>query len=174
MDSENDVAEHSAGTDRWVSVDIQLPPEDVPVWLHGPRHTWIGCRTYVVGEGWFWAECGQPWVEDGNWTADVADFDDYEATHWRPLPTLPTATTAQVEPMVIPCVSCGAGLNSVFSDGEWDTMQPCGGCEVQIIASYGSTKFDDVTTCTKFRGVICDDCVTAMLSRLQKQGGDSG
>lgn len=77
--------------DGWVSVDIQLPPEDVPVWLHGPRHTWIGCRTHVVGEGWFWAECGQPWIKDGKWVADVADVDDYEATHWMPLPTLPLA-----------------------------------------------------------------------------------
>jgi len=78
---------------------------------------------------------------------------------------------ATTDPVVMQCVQCQTKLESAC--GEGDTMQPYGGCEVQIIAAYGSTKFDDCLLGRKFRGVICDACVEEMLPRLQAQNGDS-
>jgi len=79
--------------------------------------------------------------------------------------------SAPVEPLVMQCAQCQTKLESAC--GEGDTMQPYGGCEVQIIAAYGSAKFDDCLLGRKFRGVICDNCLEKILPRLHAHNEDS-
>ena len=52
-----------------------------------------------------------------------------------------------------PCCSCGKMLECAVRD--WSSYQPYGGCEITIIGSYGSRRYDPAT----LRGIICDDCV---------------
>ena len=64
-----------------------------------------------------------------------------------------------------PCVVCGTKLSSVNED--WKHMQPYGGGEIQLIFSFGSTKYDLNIGATTFRGVICDGCAEKMMINLE-------
>lgn len=79
------------GDQQWISVDSDLPELDQVVWLWNGESCWIGCRSYVAGEGWFWCDCGKPWwdVKKKTWSCDVSDMDDYKVTHWARLITPP-------------------------------------------------------------------------------------
>lgn len=76
----------------WVSVDERLPEMDEPVWLFEPGTSpWIGGRG-EGGEGWLW--CSTQGTEyqrsDGTWScASMIADDDYQPTHWQPLPAAP-------------------------------------------------------------------------------------
>jgi hypothetical protein len=81
---------------KWISVSIELPPMDVPVWLWTGTDTpsfFIGCRA-MNGEEWFWCHCygSQYWDrEKQRWDAGDAEMDDdYKPTHWMALPHPPT------------------------------------------------------------------------------------
>lgn len=63
-----------------------------------------------------------------------------------------------------PCAICEKHLESVWED--WHNLQPDGGCELQIIASFGSKKFDHHIHSTCFSGVVCDECVERIMPRL--------
>ena len=81
---------------EWISVKDRTPEEGVPVWViesdyQGPI---IMEYNYVVGEDHdFWAWCrvyDVPGYYKGKWHSDSAEHDDdYEVTHWMPLPEPP-------------------------------------------------------------------------------------
>jgi hypothetical protein len=66
-----------------------------------------------------------------------------------------------------PCVKCGKRLEPAVD--HWKTYQPFQGCEIQIIGSFGSTRFDKNIHNTVFRGVICDDCATEFVGWMDEQ-----
>lgn len=76
-----------------------------------------------------------------------------------------------------PCVVCGFQLERATPS--WDTMQPYGGGEMQLIFSYGSVKFDKHFEPTVFRGLICDECASDLVDKMEElnngsQKGESG
>ncbi len=77
---------------RWISVDEQLPPIEMPAWLKQEgriRPIFIGCHT-DTGEGLLWADCnGSEYWTGSKWRCAEAEFDDYKITHWMPLPEPP-------------------------------------------------------------------------------------
>ena len=64
------------------------------------------------------------------------------------------------------CVCCGKQLESVWG-ADWVSLQPNGGCEIQIIGSWGSKKFDINPNFTVFKGVVCDECAGMMTKQMQ-------
>lgn len=48
----------------------------------------LGQRYYVDGEGWLWA-CGVGYVFGDLATVEIEADDDYNVTHWMPLPEPP-------------------------------------------------------------------------------------
>lgn len=78
---------------EWISVDTGLPPLDVPVWLvTNNGGIFIGCRSDDAG-GWLWGNCyGDFWLDSNNkWRTDTCETDDYNVTHWMPLPAPPVS-----------------------------------------------------------------------------------
>lgn len=78
--------------DNWISVDTELPPLDLPVWLYFPdiRQPIIGCRS--DDDGWLWGRCYDDYWYDpdkGTWRTTTCDTDDYHPSHWRRLPEPP-------------------------------------------------------------------------------------
>lgn len=76
----------------WISVDERLP--DLGTLVLG----WDGAlgvfsRDYVPGEGWLWARQSYAWnlTDPSGIEAD----DDYQVTHWKPLPAPPAAQPQQ-------------------------------------------------------------------------------
>ena len=64
-----------------------------------------------------------------------------------------------------PCAVCGKMLESAV--GDWDSYQPWGGGEVNLVFAFGSRKFDGggfQSSC--FRGLICDECGEKMVGRM--------
>lgn len=64
-----------------------------------------------------------------------------------------------------PCTFCGRMLKSALPDGDWSTLQPYGGGEVQFHFCYGSNRFDYFPSAV-FRGLICDDCGERYIDRM--------
>jgi hypothetical protein len=90
----------AADAKDWRNVDECLPEFDVPVWLFEPgRNIWIGARSHEV-EGWLWGNCyGAAYSRpDGTWDSDTNECDDdYQPTHWMPLPGVPAIAALQPE-----------------------------------------------------------------------------
>lgn len=72
-----------------------------------------------------------------------------------------------IEPSPKRCILCHRNLLPVFEEDGWKHMQPYGGCEVQIIGSFGSTKFDQSMGSTVYRGVICDGCAEGIVHLME-------
>lgn len=64
-----------------------------------------------------------------------------------------------------PCVMCGKELESAI--GGWETLQPYGGGEINLMFAYGSCKFDLSMHTTVFRGIICDDCAEKIVPKME-------
>jgi hypothetical protein len=64
--------------EAWIDVQDELPDEDCSVLVATPEYVAIGVR--LQGD---WEVFLTPW--DGPY-----DESDYEVTHWRPMPLLPT------------------------------------------------------------------------------------
>jgi hypothetical protein len=82
-----------AALGRWVKVEDELPPLNVPVWVFLPSigQPVIGGR-FDKGDGWFWCLCDDEfyWDKDEHvWKADNCDGDDAVPTHWAYLITPP-------------------------------------------------------------------------------------
>lgn len=74
---------------KWMP--IETVPEEVPVWLYEKGRTiWVGTHEYD-SDGWcFTNTYGAHYFNDGKWVTDTADWDDdYQPTHWMPLPEPP-------------------------------------------------------------------------------------
>jgi hypothetical protein len=76
----------------WISVDEQLPPENQTVLAYSKetKFVFIGAHVYLNDDGWFWSkalDCDL-WIEDGNIVTECEIDDDYQVTHWHPLPKI--------------------------------------------------------------------------------------
>lgn len=75
----------------WISVNDRLPEEGRAVWLCNPNHgiVFVGCLCDFGDDGWCWgASNGTTYIKDGRIVAEC-DADDYDITHWMPLPEPP-------------------------------------------------------------------------------------
>lgn len=86
------------GKDGWISVKDRTPPEDTPVWCSiSDGEPFVGGYCFVDGDeasGWAWHTCENSHFmnTNGEWEADDFIWDDqYDVTHWQPLPTEPAA-----------------------------------------------------------------------------------
>lgn len=89
---ENERLKAQAVLDVWNLVSEGNPPEDVPVWLAQGDRVWIGTFNQEP-EGWVFTNCynSQFWTDE-KWDCNEAEFDDdYAPTHWKHLPTPPSA-----------------------------------------------------------------------------------
>jgi len=66
------------------------------------------------------------------------------------------------------CVICGTVLTCAVND--WSTYQPYMGGEIRLVFSYGSCKFDNHMAETEFRGIICDDCGSELVPKMDYVG----
>lgn len=67
-----------------------------------------------------------------------------------------------------PCTVCDKLLECAVQS--WDTYQPYGGGEIQLIFGYGSCELDNHGfRSTIFRGIICDECALKMTRRIDEQ-----
>jgi hypothetical protein len=86
--------ETEGGLGRWTEISNEPPPPGIPVWLWDGMHIWIGAHD-DTGEGWcFGNTYGHIWrnPKTGDWeTTDNEWDDDYQPTHWMPLPEPPAA-----------------------------------------------------------------------------------
>jgi hypothetical protein len=77
----------------WISAAERQPELDTPVWLFEPgRGMWVGELSYT-GDGWLYVNTyGSHYSRpDGTWSSTSNDVDDdYQPTHWKPLPLPPS------------------------------------------------------------------------------------
>lgn len=75
---------------KWISVDDSLPPIDQICWLRFPNGViFMGGRGDFDSEDWLWGRLyDSPSYNpfSGEWHGDIEMDDDYEVTHWMPLP----------------------------------------------------------------------------------------
>jgi len=78
----------------WISVDDELPELEVPIWIYVNGRILMGCRSNYAGEGWVWCRLyDMPFYmkhRDDKWDFEPYSDDDYQPTHWKPLPKPPT------------------------------------------------------------------------------------
>lgn len=76
----------------WIKCSDRLPELDTPVWLRMPENIMIVGERSSSTDGWMWAACyGFYFNAIGEWDANESDAsDEYEPTHWQPLPAPPT------------------------------------------------------------------------------------
>ena len=81
---------------RWIALKDARPDENETVWLYNnvSRFLALGCRAWVGGDskesGWLWSlSNGTIYSENRKIVSEGEAYDDYEFTHWCPLPTLP-------------------------------------------------------------------------------------
>jgi hypothetical protein len=122
-------------TDGWISVKDSLPEIELVVWLHEPqRGSFVGARV-DHGDEWLWGNTYGSHFDrhDGTWSATSLECDDdYQPTHWMPLPAYPGA--AQGEP-----VYCGCGDQIMPDDGA-----RCGTC---VAIKYQPAQSEPCTLC---------------------------
>lgn len=84
--------EESLAVAGWQAVTVSLPDMDEPVWLYeAGRGMWIGARGDVGDDEWLWGNTyGSHYWDGERWKcSDNEVDDDYQPTHWRPLPLPP-------------------------------------------------------------------------------------
>lgn len=86
---------------HWISVEDKLPPEDTPVMVVGLVH---GLPLYVTtamltysGDGWMWAQLVSPYNSDLHDPSNYEYDDDYQYTHWLPLPEPPKGDNVETD-----------------------------------------------------------------------------
>jgi hypothetical protein len=78
---------------KWISTEENLPEflegkdysANVIGWCDGK--VGLFCRYYINGEGWLWAKAD--YVGFGLEGAECQCDDDYQVTHWMPIPQAP-------------------------------------------------------------------------------------
>jgi hypothetical protein len=65
-----------------------------------------------------------------------------------------------------PCCICDKLMDCACH--KWDTRQPHGGGEIQLIFSYGSSKYDLEMGITKFWALICDECASKLINKMNR------
>lgn len=65
-----------------------------------------------------------------------------------------------------PCCMCDKLMDAAV--GTWDTRQPHGGGEIQLLFCFGSCKYDLEMGTTKFWALICDDCASKFVGKMTR------
>ncbi|MEE1914972.1 DUF551 domain-containing protein [Pseudomonas asiatica] len=74
----------------WIKCSDRLPDLDQPVFLRADEVSGIGCRADIHDGNWGWAWALNPPIHDeAGWFVDGYELDDFEPTHWQPLPSPP-------------------------------------------------------------------------------------
>lgn len=79
---------------EWIKCSERTPDEGVPVWLWDGKKVWIGAHEYCNDDpgGWLFGMGYGPNYSTfyARWELDSNDWDDdYQPTHWMPLPDPP-------------------------------------------------------------------------------------
>lgn len=76
---------------EWIDVNERLPNELDTVWMYNVYTNFIALGAHVfVGDGYVWSKSNNLiYEEDGLIFSECEIDDDYEITHWIPLPELP-------------------------------------------------------------------------------------
>ena len=74
---------------KWISVEDDLPEYDTPVltWNIDYKDCIKPLMLVSTEEGWLWAGLATTWDINNPECYEVDD--DYECTHWQPMPKLP-------------------------------------------------------------------------------------
>lgn len=76
--------------EQWVSVKDKLPEENETVWAYNINDKFIALACLVYVDGWLWAVSnGSIYTDRGNIISECELDDEYEFTHWIPLPKVP-------------------------------------------------------------------------------------
>lgn len=75
----------------WIKVKDELPELEQPVWMVVNERIIMGCRSNYAGDGWLWCRMYDLpyWIKGKGWDFEPHSDDDYQPTHWMPLPNLP-------------------------------------------------------------------------------------
>lgn len=75
---------------EWMSIKDSLPDENETVWAYNINNNSIYLAALVYSDGWLWAVSnGSVYTEGRNIVSECELDDQYEFTHWIPLPKLP-------------------------------------------------------------------------------------
>lgn len=86
---------------NWIPIEQKLPEIDQIVWLYNANTyiPWIGGRAEDDSDDehifWYWGNTyGSFWHNGVYWSGDIEIDEDYQPTHWMPLPELPAKEEA--------------------------------------------------------------------------------
>lgn len=77
---------------NWININKELPPELETVWACNPDtgSVSLACIIYE-DDGWLWAVSnGIVYSEKGKIISECVCDDQYDFTHWKPLPKIPS------------------------------------------------------------------------------------
>lgn len=75
----------------WVDVNDRLPEEGETVWVYNTKLNFVTLASLQYYDvSWFWTVSnGTIFAEDAKIVSECELDDEYEFTHWHPLPELP-------------------------------------------------------------------------------------
>lgn len=74
----------------WISLKEKHPEENQTVWACNINTGYVALCCLVYEDGWLWAKSnGLIYSENGKIVSECETDDDYDFTHWIPLPELP-------------------------------------------------------------------------------------
>lgn len=74
---------------RWIPLHRNKPKLGQLVWLWDEKNgkRWIGGRRMVDSENWLWGNAYNSfWFDGEEWRGDLKIDDDYQPTHYKPIP----------------------------------------------------------------------------------------
>jgi len=75
---------------NWIDVNVVLPEDGQTVWACNDKTGFVALACLVYDESWLWAVSnGNIYSENGKIISECELDDDYDFTHWHPLPELP-------------------------------------------------------------------------------------
>ncbi len=81
----------------WVKCEDRLPELDTPVWIRTNDDVMVIAERGSSTDGWMWSACYGHFFSNGKWDAVDSDASDqYEPTHWMPLPLPPSDLAGRV------------------------------------------------------------------------------
>jgi hypothetical protein len=88
----------SENKEQWIFLGDKSPNELETVWAYNNETGFVALACMVYNEGWLWSiSNGNIYSEDGKIVSECELDDDYDFTHWMPLPELPGFSKLQIE-----------------------------------------------------------------------------